>query len=109
MVYDQRLAERVRRALGGQEGLSEKKMFGGLGFLVQGNMCVGIWRESLVARLGPDAAALALKQPHVRPFDVTGKPLRGWVLVAPEGLVDFADLQGWLDQALHFVSTLPAK
>ena len=82
-------------------------MFGGVGFLLRGNMLVGIWEQSLIARLGPDAAAKALQEPNVREFDVTGRPMRGWVMIDPDGLERDADLAAWLARAQEFVETLP--
>jgi TfoX/Sxy family transcriptional regulator of competence genes len=109
MAYSESLAERVRRQLAVRPAMLEKKMFGGVGFLLLGNMCVGIWKTSLILRLGPEQAAAALKQPDVREFDITGRPMRGWVLVDAEGLESDADLEKWLDQAIDFVSTLKFK
>lgn len=87
----------------------EKKMFGGLSFMVKGNMCCGVVGDELMARVGPDGYEAALKRPHARPMDFTGKPLKGFVYVAPEGFADRADLEGWIGLALNFVETLPAK
>lgn len=109
MAYSESLALRVRDLLGKRQGLTEKKLFGGVGFLLHGNLLVGVWRDSLMARLGPDEAAVALGEPHVRAFDVTGKPMRGWVLVEPDGLADDTQLQSWLERSLRFVRTLPKK
>jgi hypothetical protein len=109
MSYSRQLADRVRHTLGKQRGLVEKRMFGGVGFLLCGNMLVGIWEQSLIARLGPDAAAKALQEPNVREFDVTGRPMRGWVMIDPDGLERDADLAAWLARAQEFVETLPGK
>ncbi len=109
MSYSRQLADRVRHTLGKQRGLVEKRMFGGVGFLLRGNMLVGIWEQSLIARLGPDAAAQALQEPNVRAFDVTGRPMRGWVMIDPDGLERDADLAAWLARAQEFVETLPGK
>jgi TfoX/Sxy family transcriptional regulator of competence genes len=109
VAFDESLAARIRAALGGKKAVEEKKMFGGVGFLFHGNMLVGVWKESLVVRLGPDEGDDALLEPHVRDFDITGKPMKGWVLVAPEGLADVAQVKGWIERALKFVKTLPAK
>lgn len=84
-------------------------MFGGIGFLLGGNMCVGVWKEFLILRLGPEQAATALTQPGVKAFDITGKPMRGWVMVDAADLHDRPTLQAWIDQAIHFVRTLPVK
>lgn len=109
MSYSRQLADRVRHTLGKQRGLVEKRMFGGVGFLLRGNMLVGIWEQSLIARLGPDAAAQALQEPNVRAFDVTGRPMRGWVMIDADGLERDADLAAWLARAQEFVETLPGK
>lgn len=84
-------------------------MFGGIGFLLNGTMLVGVWKDSLVVRIGPDGYAAALLEPHVREFDITGRPMTGWVLVGPQGVNDAEPLNGWVDRALQFVRTLPAK
>ena len=109
MPYSESLASRIRQALKGRRGFTEKKMFGGIGFLLHGNMCVGIWRTSLIARLGSDQAAAALKEPHVVEFDVAGRPLRGWVMIEAEGVETNEQLTAWIQQAVEFVETLPRK
>ncbi len=109
MAYDQQLAGRIRPLVGKKKTVTEKKMFGGVGWLVNGNMAVGIWKESLVVRVGPDAYAACLEEPHVAEFDITGRPMRGWVLIAPDAFATKRDLQRWLDLGLSFAATLPAK
>jgi TfoX/Sxy family transcriptional regulator of competence genes len=109
MAYSQALAERVRTAIGRRRDVAEKKMFGGVVFLFRGNMLVGIWQQSLIVRLGADQAAEALKREHVREFDVTGRPMKGWIMVEPDGLDSDADLAAWIERATKFVETLPAK
>ncbi len=109
MAYSESLAARVRQALHGQRRVTEKRMFGGVGFLLCGNMLVGIWKSSLIARLGVEQADAAKLQPHVRDFDVTGRPMKGWVMIEPEGLENDAQLRAWLAQAVEFVGTLPRK
>ena len=84
-------------------------MFGGVGFLWQGNMCVGVWKTSLIARLGPEQGDAALAEPHVQPFDVTGRPMRGWVMVEADGLDTDEQLAVWIDRAVAFAKTLPKK
>ena len=108
MAYSHALADRVRGVRRTRQ-VTEKKMFGGLAFLLQGNMLVGVWQGSLIVRLGPAQAAPALKQPHVREFDVTGRPMKGWVMVGPDGLESDRDLSDWIERATEFVVTLPAK
>jgi TfoX/Sxy family transcriptional regulator of competence genes len=109
MAYSESLARRIRQALTSQRGITEKKMFGGLGFLLHGNMCVGIWKDSLILRLGLEAAERAMQERHVVPFDVTGRPMRGWAVVEPDGIETDRQLHDWIDRALAFVQTLPAK
>ena len=109
MPYDAELSERVRRVLARRRGFVEKKMFGGVGFLLNGNMCVGVWREFLILRLGPKRGAAALTEPFVRPFDITGKAMTGWAMIEPEGMSEEEDLREWMQQAIAFVKTLPAK
>jgi TfoX/Sxy family transcriptional regulator of competence genes len=108
MAYDDALAERVRDRVGDQLGVTEKKMFGGLAFLTHGNMTVGVRGDELIARIDPDATDAALAEPGVRPFDITGRPMRGWILVAGKALDD-AVLDRWIERARGYVATLPAK
>lgn len=109
MAFDEALAERIRRGLARKKNIDEKKMFGGVGFLLIGNLLVGIWKGSLCVRLGPDQAEEALLEPHVEKFDITGRPMRGWVLVAPEGVEDDGQLKTWIQRAVKFVSKMPGK
>jgi TfoX N-terminal domain len=109
MAFDEALAERIRSRLARRKGIEEKKMFGGIGFLLNGNMLVGVWKELLIVRLGAEDGDEALKEPHVRVFDITGRPMSGWVLVDPAGVADDRALGGWIERALKFVRTLPAK
>lgn len=100
---------RVRDVLLGRRGVAEKRMFGGVAFLLDGNMLVGVWKDSLVVRVGGEAYADALRGDHVRQFDVAGKPMRGWVMVEPEGIESSEQLDQWIERAMRFVETLPAK
>ena len=109
MAFDESLASRIRQHLARRKSVEEKKMFGGVGFLLHGNMLVGVWKDSLIARLGPDEGDLALLEPHVKEFDITGRAMKGWVLVAPEGVEGDEQLDGWIERATKFVKTLPAK
>jgi TfoX/Sxy family transcriptional regulator of competence genes len=84
-------------------------MFGGVGFLLNGNMLVGVWKDSLIVRLGLDNYDDALLEPHVREFDITGRAMKGWVLVEPEGVEDDDQLKDWIERALKFVKALPKK
>ena len=108
MAFDESLAARIRDALA-RKGVEERKMFGGVGFLLHGNLLVGVWKDSLIVRLGPDEGDEALREPHVRAFDITGKPMKGWLLVEPEGVEEDDQLKDWIERATRFVRTLPAK
>lgn len=109
MTYSKSLAARIRQVLKGRRGVVEKKMFGGVGFLLDGNMLVGVWRESLIARLGAEQADRALKGAHVGEFDITGRAMKGWVMVEPDGIDSDGELKEWIERAIEFVRTLPAK
>jgi len=108
MPHSETLAERLRHSLAGR--LEEREFcLGGVRFLLNGNMCVGVWKNSLIARLGPEQGELALKQKHVAGFNVTGQPIRGLVLVAPEDIANDDQLNVWIRRAEEFVVTLPGK
>jgi hypothetical protein len=109
MAFSEALAERIRHRLARRKHVEEKKMFGGVGFLLSGNLLVGVWKDSLIVRLGPDEGEEALREPHVREFDITGRAMKGWVLVEPEGVEGDDQLAGWIQRATEFVRTLPAK
>ena len=109
MAFDEKLADRIRRALADRRDVEEKKMFGGLTFMVGGHMCVGIVDRDLMARIGPDASQEALARPHVREMDFTGRALKGMVYVASAGVRSEAALMRWIDQGVEFVSSLPPK
>jgi hypothetical protein len=109
MAFDEALAGRIRQQLARRKNIEERKMFGGIGFLLNGNLLVGVWKESLVVRLGEEEGEEALKEPHVKEFDITGRPMRNWVLVGPEGVQTDEQLGGWIQRAVKFVGALPAK
>jgi len=109
MAFDEGLAQRIREQLEGTGGLSEKQMFGGLSFLVGGNMCVGVIGDELIVRVGLDGTDAALARPGSRLFDFSGRPMKGWVTVAPAVLDADEVLAGWVDEGLRFVRTLPPK
>jgi TfoX/Sxy family transcriptional regulator of competence genes len=109
MAFDENLAARIRVALARKKNIEEKKMFGGIGFLLNGNMLIGGWKNSLIVRVGPDGYEDALLEPHVKEFDITGRPMKGWVLVEPEGVEDDEKLKNWIQQAVKFVGKLTAK
>jgi hypothetical protein len=109
MAYDEALADRVEAALAGRDGFTHRKMFGGVGHMLDGNMCVGVWKDELILRLAAEDADAALREPHVRVFDITGRPMTGWVLVGPEATSTDEELRGWIDRAVAYVSVLPPK
>lgn len=114
MAYDEQMAERVRRVLEARPamdegGAPERKMFGGIAFMVRGHMCVGITGSDLMVRVGPDAHAEALTLPHARPMDFTGRPMKGFVYVDATGVNDDASLAAWVERGLAFVGTLAPK
>ncbi|HKA49827.1 MAG TPA: TfoX/Sxy family protein [Candidatus Dormibacteraeota bacterium] len=109
MAFDQDLAERVRSALGGVPDLETRRMFGGITFMIGGHMACGVVGQELMLRLGPEAAEQALRQPHVRPMDFTGRPSRGAIFVGASGLRNASDLERWISAAMAFVATLPPR
>ncbi|MBI3453295.1 MAG: TfoX/Sxy family protein [Rhodospirillales bacterium] len=109
MAYDEKLAIRVRHALAGRRSVVEKKMFGGLAFMWRGNMCCGVLKDDLIVRVHPDATPKALKKPHAKPFTFTGKPMRGFIVVAPAGCKTAAAVRRWVDIATEFSASLPVK
>ena len=109
MAYDEKLAGRVRKALAGRPGLTESKMFGGLTYMLGGNMCCGVHGNELIVRVGPGRFTEALTQPGARPMDITGRPMKGWVFVGPAGWRTETGLRRWVDQGAAFALSLPAK
>ena len=109
MAYDELLAERVRAALTGVAGITEKKMFGGIAFMLSGNMCCGIVKDELMVRLGPEGTAAALEEPHTRPMDFTGKPMKTMIYVEAIGCADDLALTDWAERGVAFAKTLPPK
>ncbi len=109
MAYDSGLAERIREAFAERDDVVEKKMFGGLCFMVRGHMCCGIVGAELMLRVGPLRYQQALSQAHARELDFTGRPMRGMVMVAEEGFLEDEQLADWLALGLAFVASLPAK
>jgi TfoX/Sxy family transcriptional regulator of competence genes len=109
MAYDEALAQRVRTLLAHQEELRERKMFGGLAFMLRGNMCCGIVGDELMVRVGPERYGAALAQPHARMLDFTGRPMTGMVMVAADGVAADEGLAGWVGQGVTFAASLPAK
>jgi hypothetical protein len=109
MAYDEGVVQRIEEALPDGVNLEQKKMFGGVGFLDRGNLAVGTSNDHLMVRVGKDAYEEALKRPGARVFDMTGRPMAGWIMVEPPGYESDADLSRWTGDALSFTSTLPAK
>jgi hypothetical protein len=109
MAYDPGLAHRVREVLGQRAGVTERRMFGGLAFLLNGNMFVGIVGSTLMARVGADRHRDALAVAHVREMDFTGRPMKGYVFIDPPGLAEDRDLAAWVSWCAGFAATLPVK
>jgi hypothetical protein len=109
MAFDELLALRIRAALGYLPNLVEKKMFGGVGFLVNGNMACGVHKNDLIVRVGAANYKQALSLPHTHVFDMTGRPMSGWVMVSPEGIVSDSGLKAWVEQGLALARSLPAR
>lgn len=109
MAYDQALAERIRGILSDIPHLQEKKMFGGVGYLIQGNMACGVNGNNLIVRVGPERTQEALAKAHTKLFDMTGRPMTGWIVVEPEGISQETELERWVAQGVEFTQTLPAK
>ena len=109
MAYDESLAARVKEILSGRSDIAERKMFGGLAFMLAGNMCCCVTDQGLMVRVGPEGYAEALTLPHAGVMDLTGRPMRGWVLVQPAGLESDPGLNQWVSRGAEFSATLPAK
>jgi hypothetical protein len=109
MAADESLTARIRDALARTANVEERTMFGCACFFLNGHELAGVWKDALIARVGPGEADVALREPHVRAFDITGRPMRNWVAVEPEGVEDDDQLRDWIRRAEEFVGTLPAK
>jgi TfoX/Sxy family transcriptional regulator of competence genes len=109
MAYDEGLATRVRELLGAQPGVAEKQMFGGLAFLVHGNMACGVRGDELIVRLAADDTEAVKDEPGVRPFELTGRPMKGWLQVAADGHAEDDDLRRWVDRGVAYAESLPPK
>jgi len=108
MAYNLKLAERIRTELG-DIPFVEKKMFGGVGFLIHGNMAVGVYKEDMIVRVDPEKHSKLLKKPHAKPFDITGRPMKGWLMVEPDGCKTVKQLSTWVKEGVQFALTLPPK
>ena len=109
MAFDAELADRIRKALGTQSGIVDKKMFGGIAFLLNGHMCCGVHGRALIVRLDPDRTARAMLEPHVSAFDPTGRPMKGWILVQPEGVATKGALAKWVGAGVQYAASLTSK
>ena len=109
MPYDTDLAARVRTMFARRKGVTEMTLFGCVGWLLNGHVCVGVWKAGLIARVGADDYETSLREPHTRPFDITGTPMTGWVVVGPAGVATDDQLRAWVDRCAAFVRTLPKK
>jgi TfoX/Sxy family transcriptional regulator of competence genes len=109
MTYNQKLAQRIREEIKTLPDLQEKKMFGGVGFLIQGNMACGVHGEDLIVRTGPENYQAALSKPHTKPFNMTGKPMSGWIEVDSKGFEAESDLKDWVQLGVKFAKSLPPK
>ena len=109
MAYDEVLAVRIREVLTEQEGVTERKMFGGIAFMVGGNMACGVVRDHLMVRVRPDAHDEAMAQPHARPMDFNGRPMRGMIYVDPDGIASSKDLSRWVRLGASFAASLKSK
>jgi TfoX/Sxy family transcriptional regulator of competence genes len=108
MAYDLKLADRIRLELSGVP-VVEKKMFGGLGFLLNGNLACGVNKDNLIVRVDPEKHATLLKKPHAKPFDLTGRPMKGWLVVEADGCKTEKQLSTWVKEGVEFALTLPPK
>ena len=109
IVTDDALAERIRPLLADRDGYSERRMFGGVCFMIGGNMCVGTWKEALIVRIDRKERDSVLAMPHTRPADMNGRVMKGWALVEPAGIRSDRDLESWVDRAAAYAASLPAK
>ena len=109
MALDDQHANRVRKQHGHKNAPVEKKMFGGLAFLINGNMSVGVHGSELIVRIAPESSDAALKEPGARIFDITGRPMKGWLLVGGAGVNEPAALAKWVRRGVEYASSLPKK
>jgi TfoX/Sxy family transcriptional regulator of competence genes len=109
MAYDEALAARVREALAARDNLTERKMFGGIAFMLSGNMAAGVIRDDVIIRLDPEEGERALDERGVRMFDLTGRPMTGWLLVGPEATATDEGLRAWVERGAAFAESLPPK
>ncbi len=106
---DEALVQRIRPLMKRRKGYSEQKMFGGVAFMINGNMCVGPWKGSLVVRLDKEKHDQTQSEPHVKPMDITGRVMKGWALIEPAGIESDDDLKAWIERGVKFARSLPPK
>lgn len=106
---DEQLVSRIRPLINRRKGYTEKNMFGGIGFFIDGNMCVGPWKGSLIVRLDKETHEETQSEPHATPMDITGKVMKGWAKIEPAGIQTDSDLKSWVDRAIEFARSLPPK
>ncbi|MDO9548724.1 MAG: TfoX/Sxy family protein [Candidatus Marinimicrobia bacterium] len=109
MAYNTYLADRIRNQLGNNPMVEEKKMFGDVGFLIHGNMACGVNQDNLIVRIGPEMYHPALTQEYVAEFDITGRPMKGWIMVGEKGYTGDKDLEFWIESGIRFAASLPSK
>ncbi len=109
MPYNEQIETRIMKIISSWENTDHKNMFGGVCHLLNGNMFCGVYKNFLILRLGKEKGKKALSLQHVRPFDITGKPMKGWIMLEQDGFHKDRDLSNWLNQAKEFVSSLPPK
>jgi len=109
MAHDEVLEQRIEALLGDRPNLEAKRMFGGVGFMLLGNMACGVHDDYLIVRVGPDRYEEALAEPHARVFDMTGRPMKGWVTVSVKGVESDQELSTWVQKGVDFALTLPSK
>jgi hypothetical protein len=107
MAFDEKLAARIRSQLGKRKGLTEKKLFGGIGFLINGNLACAVSKEEMLVRVEPETTETILKKEHTRVFGT--RPMKGWILVAPEGLKTAKALAKWIEIGVNYAASLPPK
>lgn len=109
MAYDKALAERLAEIIAGRSGMKEKRMFGGICYMLNGNMCVGIHKDNVIVRIGEDTAEKIMMEPYVKPMDITGKVMKGWAMIGPDGITKDKSLERFCSFAIEFVLTLQPK
>ena len=109
MAYDKALPERLAKIIASRSGMREKRMFGGICYMLNGNICVGIYKDNVIVRIGKDVAEKIMKESHVKPMDITGKTMKGWAMIESNWIVKDKGLERFCNYAIEFVGTLPPK